>query len=121
MATLMQRGVAMLSRVAPAAAGGTIVYSRGAASVSLSATYGKSEFTSERDGVVVVESNDRDFIFQLDDLVLSGTATIPQRGDRITDAEGRLFEVLALAGAQVYRTSDSEGTVVRVHTKRIIA
>ena len=49
----------------------------------------------------------------------SGAVATPERGDRITDAEGRLFEVLALAGAQVYRACDAEGTRVRVHTKRI--
>ena len=121
MSTLMQRGLTMLSRMAPAAAGGTIVYSRGSDSVSIEATYGRSEFTSERDGVVTVEANDRDFAFQLDDLVLGGVAATPVRGDRITDAEGRLFEVLALAGAQIYRACDAEGTMVRVHTKRISA
>ena len=121
MSTLMQRGVALLARAGPSAAGGTIVYSRGADSVSLAATYGRSEFTSERDGVMTVEANDRDFTFEIDDLILGGVETLPQRGDRITDAEGRLFEVLALAGAQVYRSCDAEGTMVRVHTKRITA
>jgi hypothetical protein len=111
----------MLSRMGPAAAGGTITYARGADSVSIEATYGRSEFTSERDGVVTVEMNDRDFIVTLDDLILGGVVATPQRGDRITDAEGHIFEVLALAGAQVYRTSDAEGTRVRVHTKRIAA
>lgn len=121
MSTLMQRGLTMLSRMAPATAGGTIVYSRGANSVSLSATYGRSEFTSERDGVVTVDINDRDFMFEVDDLILGGVDSLPVRGDRIADAEGRLFEVLALAGAQVYRACDAEGTRIRVHTKRIAA
>jgi hypothetical protein len=119
MSTLMQRCLTMLARMAPAVAGGTIVYSRGADSVAIKATYGRSEFTSERDGVVTVDANDRDFMFEIDDLILGGVTTLPVRGDRITDAEGRLFEVSALGGAQVYQACDAEGTRVRVHTKRI--
>jgi hypothetical protein len=97
-----------------------ITYSRGASSVAIErAIWGSAKLQAERDGIVVVESDYRPCVFQLIDLILNGSATVPQRGDRITDDKERLFEVLPVTGEQVYEFCDVGWTRVRVHTKRI--
>lgn len=118
--TLIQRGLAMAARALPAVAGGAVVYSRGANSVELSAGFGKTDFQVETADAVRIEHTDRDFIFAAADLILGGTVATPQRGDRIEVIdEEETFEVLAPSGAQVYRSCDAEGLMIRVHTKRV--
>ena len=121
---LMQRGMSMLATQMPAAAGGTIHYCRNTDSVSLSATFGRSEFSVEDTNGVRVEYSDRDFIVSAADLVLSDSAITPQRGDvidvrSVTGEVLHVYEVLAPGGMQPYRYCDPERTLLRIHTKRV--
>lgn len=115
--SLLIRGLRMAARALPGSAGGTIVYARGAQTVSVSATYGRSEFQTDTASGVVIEHNDRDFLIEASQLILGGVAAIPQRGDVIT-ADEKTYEVLAPGNAQVYRTCDQFDELFRVHTKR---
>ena len=115
----------MLSRSAPAAAGGTINYQRGESRVWLKATWGATEFEVTTSGETRIEHSDRDFIFSANDLILNGSRATPQRGDRVIvvmedPRDNETFEVLAPAGIQPYRTCDPEGHLIRVHGKRIV-
>jgi len=124
MTTMMDRAITMLNRRLPSAAGGSIVYSRNAETVTLSAAYGRTEFSVETVDGVRVEYSDRDFIVAASTLLLSGVAVIPQRGDRVAVLDGdgtpvEHFEVLAPASMPPYRFSDSGRQVLRIHTKRL--
>ena len=118
MTTLLERGMTMVARVLPEAAGGDIVYSRGASSVTITATFGRSQFMVESAGETRIEHTDRDFLFPAASLVLDGVAVTPQKGDRVT-VGAEVFEVLPIDGKQCYRTSDPQGTMIRVFTKKI--
>jgi hypothetical protein len=124
MSTLMERGLDMLARALPETAGGRILYQRGEERIWIEAAFGRSEFQVESADGVRIEHSDRDFIFPAEALILAGTPATPQRGDRISVVrENRLdlqvFEVLAPGGEQVYRQCDSQGIMIRVHTKRV--
>jgi len=125
MTTLLERGMAMLSRSAPKVAGGIIIYQRDEQRVWINATWGRTEFSIETgDGGVRLETSDRDFIFAADELPLGGILANPQRGDRVTvvneqHIDEEVYEVLAPGGAQVYRLCDPEGVMIRVHGKRL--
>lgn len=109
----------MIGRVTPEVAGGTIVVSRGNASVSLAATFGRTEFVVEENGGQRIEWSDRDFIVASADLILVGTRATPMRGDRVkVVATGEVFEILAPGNEQPFRMADPEGTLLRIHTKR---
>jgi len=121
---LMQRGMNMLASQLPDAAGGTIHYCRNTDSVSLSATFGRTEFSVEDTNGVRVEYSDRDFIVSAASLILSDAVITPQRGDVIDvrSAAGEVlhvYEVLAPGGMQPYRYCDPERTMLRIHTKRV--
>ncbi len=118
MTTLLERGMTMVARVLPEAAGGDIVYERGANSVTITATFGRSEFVEETTDGTRISHTDRDFVFPAASLVLGGLAVTPQKGDRIT-VGGEVFQVLPMDGKQCYRQSDPQGTMIRVFAKRI--
>ena len=61
----------------------TIEYVRGNQTALVAATIGKTTFEVEDGYGILVRSESRDFLVLADDLVLDGTAVLPQRGDRI--------------------------------------
>jgi hypothetical protein len=124
MTSLMERGLAMAAAHSPTAAGGTIRYSRGASSVTLPATFGRSEFQVEDQDGIRVEWSDRDFILQTSALVLDSAVAEPIRGDKVEtlDSNGSTidtFEVLAPAGAKPFKYCDPQEQLIRVHSKKM--
>jgi hypothetical protein len=93
----------------------SVTYSRGASSLTISATSGKTAFriVDEYGRSVLVFS--KDFLLLVADLTLGEPAV----GDRITDS-GRIFEVLSVAGESHFKLSDPNGLTYRIHTKEII-
>jgi len=98
--------------------GRSIVYQRGASSATITATFSRSELVTETTEGTRLDHTDRDFIFPAASLVLAGVAVTPQKGDRVTVGE-EVFEVLPIDGKQCYRTSDPQGTMIRVFAKKI--
>lgn len=103
-------------------AGNTITYARGASTVSVTATLGRTIFrTSTEYGVTRTVS--RDYLITADDLQLGGVRVIPVRGDRITEVDprgdSRTYEVLAPGGEDVWRYSDAQRQILRVHTMEV--
>jgi hypothetical protein len=120
MSVLLDRGMSMLLRAAPKAAGGKIMYSRGSDCIWLYAIWGRNEIGMDTgDGSVRVEHSDRDFIIDAGRLVLGGQLTTPQKGDRIKVGENDIFEVLPLDGVRCYRQSDPQGRMIRVYVKKV--
>lgn len=123
MSTLIEEGMMLLTDELPANAGGTVVYQRATDRTTLTAGFGRSEFTIENTQGMMTVQSDRDFIVAVSDLILGGQRATPQRGDRITlvDPLGRfrdVYEVLSPTGGDVYRR-DPTGTVLRIHAKKL--
>jgi len=100
----------------------TVTYERGSSSVSLQATIGKTEFGVVDESGFEQRYDARDFLIRSSDLVLDGKPALPERGDRIRDADGAtvyVYEVMAPGQEPVYRYSDPYRKTLRVHTKLI--
>ncbi|MEW4530215.1 hypothetical protein [Maioricimonas sp. JC845] len=100
----------------------TVTYRRGAESVDVAASIGRTEFEVD-DGYGVRQTiESRDYLVLAANLVLSGMQTLPERGDRIeeTSAATRfVYEVLAPGQEPAWRYSDPYRLTLRIHTKQI--
>jgi len=97
-------------------AGVTITYSRGASSVSLTATIGSTEFESDDSAGVYVRFRSIDFLVKASDLIISEAVITPARNDTIT-YDGDTYEVLPPGGQQVYQPTPHVKQL-RIHTKQ---
>lgn len=99
-----------------------VVYRRGADTVTVLATVGKTEFEKD-DGVgAIVRSEVRDYLIDTMDLVLAGTTTLPERGDLIEETVGSekfIYEVMPIGSESHYRFSDPYRKSLRIHTRHI--
>ena len=118
MSDLLAQGAAWLTAQRRASASQTVTYSRGSASVSIAAAIGNSAFTLDN-GNVVLNIESRDYLFAAADLVLDGNTVTPLPGDRITESDGQVYEVLPIAGEPAWRYSDRYRTSLRVHTRQV--
>jgi hypothetical protein len=120
---LLQRGQEWLADRLKEHASRQVIYRREAEQVTVRATIGRTLLKLEDGyGGVRMEWTDRDFLIQGADLVLSGSVTTPQRGDRVLDPLGgatAIFEVMAYGGEPPWRYSDPFGKLLRIHTKFI--
>lgn len=99
-----------------------VTYFRGASSVTLQATIGKTVFDQQDQFGAVQRTESRDFLVRAVDLVLGGQETLPQQGDRIVESGGApslLYEVVSIGAEPPFRFSDPERTTLRIHTKFI--
>lgn len=115
MADLIADGAGWLADKLIEHASQTVTYTRAAASVSVSAVIGRSEF-EQTDGEAITRFRSVDFLIRPEDLVLSGSAATPARGDRITWGTG-VYEVMDSGGRPANR--DEHGTLWRIHTKQV--
>jgi hypothetical protein len=120
---VMARGQAMLNRTLGAAAGVSVIYSRGLEAVTLTATPG----IEERDETVQPtdrtrrDQRQRDYLIAAADLRQAAFGE-PVVGDRLTeviDGCEYTFEVMPLETEAAWRWSDFEKTRYRVHTRQV--
>ena len=71
------------------------------------------------DDVTVTSVQSWDFDIIATTYKISGSQVNPQAGDRITTAAGSLYEVMPITGKQCFEPTDGDGSLIRVHTKRI--
>mgnify|MGYP000997170060 CR=1 FL=1 len=95
-----------------------VVYSRGADTVTVDATIGRTVFEVVRGDGIVEHAESRDFLILTNTLILGGSKTIPKRGDRIKE-DGLTFEVLAPGTEPHFRFSDPYRRLYRIHTKQV--
>ena len=96
-----------------------VTFARGANSVAITATKGRSEVEVD-DGDSVLRSQVVDWIVRPSALVLAGNQVEPAAGDEfietVTGATNR-YRVTALAGGEIHKPLDPARTLIRVHTK----
>ena len=122
MTDLLEEGVDWLDGVRSASMSQSVVYHRGAESVSLSATMGGARFEVADEYGVAVRTRGVDFIVSAADLVLGGVLVTPQSGDRIRFVRGTdtlVYEVLDLAGGGHYQQAEGIDVALRIHAKRV--
>jgi hypothetical protein len=66
----------------------SVVYVRDADSVTVPATIGRTEFEIDDGQGLIQKYESRDFLIQTADLILDGSATLPERGDLIRETQG---------------------------------
>lgn len=118
MADLFASTLGYLSAAMQGNASQSVTYMRGSQPVgsALKATYGQTIHEQDSQfGILRWES--KDFIFTAADLTLDGNVIEPQRGDKITDHLGNVFQVLGDNGEPCFRYADPYRTTIRVHTK----
>jgi len=99
-----------------------VTYCRGADSVELAATVGRSEHEELTADGLVVTHRTRDFLVAAAELILGGEAAAPAAGDRIREDAGgetAVYEVLSVGGRPCWRYEDAHRNTVRVHTKHV--
>jgi hypothetical protein len=126
MADLLEQGSAWLDDQRTAHMSRTVVYQRGAESVEVPATIGRTIFeqVDAAGSGIVQRLESRDFLVLRTDLVLSGIEVIPRAGDRVLDPAGantELYEVMAPSGGgePPFRYSDPYRRTLRIHTKHV--
>ena len=100
----------------------TVIYKRGAWTVELSATIGRSEFEQVDEYGIVRRIESRDFLIRTTDLVLGAAQVLPKPGDEIRETVGDttfIYEVMAPGAEPPYRYSDLYRKALRVHTKYV--
>lgn len=120
----MANAMAWLARKRQEADGVSVIYRRGAQSVTLTAVPGQSILRlSDRYGNSRVERTQTDYMVLAADLELGGSATEPQRGDTIEQTLGGVTLTLKVLppgeGEPCWRWCDENRTAYRIHTKLI--
>ena len=122
MGDLLDKGSAWLEGQRKKHATREVTYLRGAESVVVKATIGRTLFEQDDGAGVIVRMQVRDYLIDTADLVLAGEQTLPANGDRIEEIDAGLkhtYEVLPLGGEQHWRYSDPYRRTLRIHTKLI--
>lgn len=101
---------------------GAVVYSRGADSVTVDATIGKTIFRIDNAYGISERTEARDYLILVVDLILDSVETLPEPGDKIAETDGDIlytYEVMAPGGEDVWRYSDPYRRTLRIHTKLV--
>jgi hypothetical protein len=99
------------------AAGVEITYVRGADTVTLTATKGRSDLETMTGDVTTVVRSD-DWIVAAADLELSGDLVTPKRDDKVKMESGGVVYVYAVT-TPPYSPCDNERTHIRIHSKYV--
>lgn len=121
---MLTRGAAYLESRRAEYLSVAIVYHRGASSVAINATLGKTPFNQMDRMATTLTWESLDFLVLIEDLADfwadAGGTVWPYRGDYITMANdpATRYQVLSPGDEPVYVLSGAHGQTWRVHTKR---
>jgi hypothetical protein len=119
MTNLLATGVDWMLTQLGGAASSEYTYRRGAVSVTLSMTKGKTDYVAQDDaGNTVAEVTDATFIVRSSLLVFNEEIVEPKSGDIIEGTEGD-YEVMQRGPALPPYTKDASGQLLRIHAKLI--
>jgi hypothetical protein len=116
MGDLLRQGCQWLEQMRTAHCASQVTYRRGTDELSVPATIGKPDGSLEDQYGLRVGATMLDFLISAADL--SSAFGRPQSGDQIM-ADGRVYEVLDLAGQGCWRWSGVPGITMRIHTKEV--
>lgn len=122
MADLLEQGATWLDDQRHQHMTQTVTYTRGADSVAIAATVGRTEFEQADEFGVIHRIESRDYLVRASDLVLGGGQALPQAGDQIRETDGAtsyVYEVMAPGSEPAFRYSDPYRKTLRVHTKHV--
>jgi len=122
MADMLEQGVSWLDDQRHLHMTRSVSYGRGASTVAVQATVGRTVFEQADEYGIVHKTESRDYLIRTSDLVLDGQATLPKRGDLIREIDGSttvVYEVLSPGDEPVFRYSDPYRKALRIHTKHI--
>ncbi|MCL4743602.1 MAG: hypothetical protein KJZ54_15515 [Phycisphaerales bacterium] len=122
MADLLEQGAAFLDDRRQTHLTRTVTYERGASTVDLAATVGRTVFEQADESGFIRKVESRDFLVRRTDLIFDGSALLPKAGDRVRDHDGAqtlVYEVMAPGGEPPFRYSDPYRKVLRIHTKHV--
>jgi len=116
MGDLLKQGCEWLAQQRSAHCASQVTYRRGETELALSATFGQPDREVEDQFGVRVGATMIDFLIAA--AGFEPTFGEPEPGDQIA-ADGRVYEVLDLAGQGHWRWSGVPGETMRVHTKQV--
>jgi hypothetical protein len=122
MADLLKTGSDWLQQQRKTYASREVTYRRGVNSVLVRATIGRTVFEQDDGAGAILRTEVRDYLIDAVDLVLTGQAVLPERGDQIEEIEGTTrftYEVMPLGTEPHWRYSDPYRKTLRIHTKHI--
>lgn len=119
MADLLQKGLEFLESQRQQHMAQEVTYKRGADSVAVLATFGKTEYQVEESEGITVGAEVVDFLITAADLVIQDQSIQPKYGDQIVVEGQGAHEVLDLPGVGCWRYSDPYQMTFRIHTKKI--
>jgi len=114
---LLKNGIQFLADKLKAHASETVVYKRGADTINICASFGKTNYQIEDESGMKVGGQVTDFLFAAQDLVINGSQTTPQAGDQI-QTDSAIYEAMFLPDGY-WRYSDPFRTMIRLHTKEV--
>lgn len=123
MTNVFTAGIALLKSTLQANAGVAVTYHRGPRHVALTAWLGSTGYEQlGSDGSLLERVESLDFLIPAADLIISGELRLPARGDTIKVVRGtqtHVYELMGTGPEPIYRYSDHEKTILRIHTKLI--
>ena len=122
MADLLERSSAWLEDQRARRMTRPVLYVRGGQTVEVPATIGETIFRIDGGAGAMLRTESRDYLITAADLVLGGSAVLPQRGDRIRETQGTqvfVYEVASPGDEPLWRWSDPYRRTLRIHTKQV--
>jgi len=119
---ILQDGATWLAGQLVDHAGLAVVYRRGLNSVAVIATAALHRYEvvdTEGFGITALS---RDYLVRAADLVISGAEIEPRSGDTIMETirgVSQTFEVMAIGQMKEFEPVDTDGTMLKIHTKKI--
>jgi len=99
-----------------------VLYVRGGLTATISASVGATIGVVRDEQGPELQTQVRDYLIRVADLVLGAQATEPARGDRIIETDdgvSRTYEVLPIGREKCWRYADPFRVQYRVHTKLV--
>ena len=119
MTDMLRTGRAWLAGQMTSHLASQVVYRRGASSATINACFADADREVEDADGIRIGATMIDFLIAASAFEAAfGAGAEPANGDRIV-ADGRIYEVLDLAGQGLWRWSGAPGVAMRVHTKQV--
>jgi len=122
LADLLKSGAAWLADQRKAQMAHAVTYRRGEQEITVQATVGKTDFSTDDQQGRTLEFESRDYLITAADLAALAGGAEPQEGDEITEdleTGTETYRVMLISGAPAFRYSDQSRKTIRIHTKHV--